>query len=232
MKYAFPMRSTDGTSVAAGVGTTASRRIADRAHREGIMKRYIIVSGLVATALLTLAPNASAQRWGRGATPRAGVCFYEDINFGGRYFCSPAGESTPSVPSGMNDRISSMRIFGNASVTLYRDPNYRGRSRVITSDVNDFRRLEFNDRLSSFSVDAGRFARGNVYNGQGSRLSYREAQSMVREAYQSVLLRDPDAGGLRSWTDQVMANNWTQRDLERAMRQSDEYRDLRRAQRR
>jgi hypothetical protein len=212
--------------------------MAGRAHREGIMKRYIIVSGLVATALLTHVPNASAQRWGRGATPRAGVCFYEDINFGGRYFCSPAGESTPSVPSGMNDRISSMRIFGNASVTLYRDPNYRGESEVITSDVSDFRRFGFNDRLSSFSVDAGRFARGNVYNGvgrpgvQGGRLSYREAQSMVRQAYQSVLRREPDAGGLRSWTDQVMANNWTERDLERAMRQSDEYRDLRRAQRR
>jgi len=204
------------------------------------MKRYIIVPGLVAAVMLTHASVASAQRWGRGAVPRSGVCFYEDINFGGRYFCSPAGESTPSVPSGMNDKISSMRVFGNASVTLYRDPNYRGQSEVIASDVSDFRRLGFNDRLSSFSVDVDRFSRGDVFEGsrrprvqaQGSRMSYREAQSMVRQAYQSVLRRDPDPSGMRSWTDQVMANNWSERDLERALRQSDEYRDLRRAQRR
>jgi hypothetical protein len=54
----------------------------------------------------------------------------------------------------------------------------------------------------------------------------------VRRSYRSVLGRDPDASGLRSWTEQVMNNNWTQRDLENALRQSDEYRDLRATRRR
>jgi hypothetical protein len=65
-----------------------------------------------------------------------------------------------------------------------------------------------------------------------SRWSYRDAEQVVRRSYRSVLGRDPDASGLRSWTEQVMNNNWTQRDLENALRQSDEYRDLRATRRR
>ena len=50
---------------------------------------------------------------------------------------------------------------------------------------------------------------------------------MVRRSYRNVLGRGPDPSGLRAWTDQVMANNWTERDLENALRQSDEYHTLR-----
>jgi hypothetical protein len=65
-----------------------------------------------------------------------------------------------------------------------------------------------------------------------SRWNYRDAEQIVRRSYRSVLGRDPDASGLRSWTEQVVNNNWTQRDLENALRQSDEYRELRSARRR
>jgi hypothetical protein len=99
------------------------------------MKRYTTIGILVGAALLVQASIASAQRWGREATPRSGVCFYEDINFNGRYFCSPVGSVTEGVPSGMNDRISSVRVFGNAVATVYRDPNLRGQAKrsIMTS---------------------------------------------------------------------------------------------------
>jgi Peptidase inhibitor family I36/Domain of unknown function (DUF4214) len=204
---------------------------------------------LGAACLINIAP-AYAQRWGRGATPRSGVCFYEDINYGGRYFCSSAGASESRVSSGNNDEISSIRIFGDAVATVYRDPNFRGQSRVIDSNVSDLRSFGFNDRISSYQVDTGRGnwsrdarqypdARGypNVPNGRtvqpnASRWSYRDAEQVVRRSYRSVLGRDPDPSGLRSWTEQVVNNNWTQRDLENALRQSDEYRDLRSSARR
>jgi hypothetical protein len=93
------------------------------------MKRYTTIAMLMGAALLAQVSTASAQRWGREATPRAGVCFYEDINFNGRYFCSPVGSVTEGVPSGMNDRISSVRVFGNAVATVYRDPNLRGQAK-------------------------------------------------------------------------------------------------------
>ena len=203
------------------------------------MKRYTTIGMLMGAALLAQVSTASAQRWGREATPRAGVCFYEDINFNGRYFCSPVGSVTEGVPSGMNDRISSVRVFGNAVATVYRDPNLRGQAKVIDYDVPDMRGMGFNDRLSSYSVDTG-FDRARNRNGNGygnangnvrdrvqannSRWSYREAETIVRRSYQSVLGRNPEPEGLRNWTQQVMSHNWSQRDLELALRQSDEYR--------
>jgi Peptidase inhibitor family I36/Domain of unknown function (DUF4214) len=187
---------------------------------------------------------AYAQRWGREATPRSGICFYEDINYGGRYFCSPVGASTSRVSSGNNDEISSIRIFGDAVATVYRDPNFRGQARVIDSNVSDLRSLGFNDRISSYQVDSarGNWSRdarrspnvpyGRTVQPNESRWSYRDAEQIVRRSYRSVLGRDPDPSGLRSWTEQVINNNWTQRDLEYALRQSDEYRELHQARRR
>ena len=129
------------------------------------MKRVIVIGVLAAAASLTGVSVASAQRWGREATPRSGVCFYEDINFGGRYFCTAVGDSTSRVSSQMNDRISSVRVFGNSSVTLFRDPNFSGQSRVIDSNIADLRSTGFNDRVSSYQVDARRYA-GNNGNGR------------------------------------------------------------------
>lgn len=207
------------------------------------MRRMTTALLLGAAFLIGVAP-AYAQRWGRGPTPRSGVCFYEDINYGGRYFCSPAGESTSRVSSGNNDEISSIRIFGNAVATVYRDPNFRGQSRLIDSSVSDLRSLGFNDRISSYEVDSGRgnWSRdarrypndpyGRTVEPNASRWTYRDAEQIVRRSYRSVLGREPDQSGLRSWTEQVVNNNWTQRDLEYALRQSDEYRELHQARRR
>jgi hypothetical protein len=124
--------------------------------------------------------------------------------------------------------------------------------------VPDLRRMKFNDRISSYVVENGRgydnrnsrnngwgnqrdrddervenrrypYPNGNT-NGQvnGSRYSYRQAQDIVRNAYRSVLRREPDSGGMRNWTEQVMANGWTQRDLENQLRNSEEYREMQR----
>jgi peptidase inhibitor family I36/uncharacterized protein DUF4214 len=202
------------------------------------MTRYTTIGMMMGAALLAQVSTASAQRWGRETTPRSGVCFYEDINFNGRYFCSPVGAVTEGVPSGMNDRISSVRVFGNAVATVYRDPNLRGQAKVIDYNVADMRGMGFNDRVSSYVVDAGfdraRNRSGNGYgnaNGNArnralanSRWTYREAEAIVRRGYQSVLARNPDPLGLRNWTEEVMINNWSQRDLELALMQSDEYR--------
>ena len=207
------------------------------------MKRMTTALVLGAACLIVVAP-AYAQRWGREATPRSGVCFYENINYGGRYFCSPAGTSTSQLSSVNNDEISSIRIFGDAAVTVYRDPNFRGQSRVIDSNLNDLRSLGFNDRISSYQVDAGRgnWSRdarrypnepyGRTVQPNASRWTYRDAEQVVRRSYRSMVGREPDPPGLRNWTEQVINNNWTQRDLEYALRQSDEYRELHQARRR
>jgi hypothetical protein len=51
-----------------------------------------------------------------------------------------------------------------------------------------------------------------------------QAAAMVRQAYISTLGREPDAVGLRDYTARVVRDGWTQRDIVRALRSSDEYR--------
>ena len=42
---------------------------------------------------------------------------------------APGGGGDTIYLSYFNDQISSVRVFGNAAVTLFRDPNFRGQSR-------------------------------------------------------------------------------------------------------
>jgi hypothetical protein len=116
------------------------------------MKAVIRASALAIVAVLMNYVTASAQTWGRPQTPQAGACFYEDIDFGGDYFCTNAGATNPQVSYRMNNRISSIRLFGNAEVTVYIDNDFQGRSRTFGSDVNDLRRGGWNDRITSFRV--------------------------------------------------------------------------------
>jgi hypothetical protein len=107
---------------------------------------------LLGVLSLCAAGTAAAQTWGRERLPEAGACFYENINYGGRYFCARPGEALRSLASGMNDRISSIRVFGGAQVTVFRDRNLGGRSARFFADVHDLRRQGWNDEVSSLEV--------------------------------------------------------------------------------
>lgn len=115
-------------------------------------KRNLIVLALGALSL-SVAVDASAQpRWGRERQPRIGACFYEDINFRGRYFCVQPGEDLRSMPAGLGDRISSIRLLSVSEVTVFRDSDMRGRSARFTRDVRDLRRGGWNDQISSIAL--------------------------------------------------------------------------------
>ena len=244
------------------------------------MKATLIRLTLAGTLVLASMTPASAQYfWGRGAFPSAGVCFYEDINFGGRYFCAPVGEEEGRVPRGTNDEISSLRLFGFAEVIVFRADDMRGDSRRFTSSMRDLRDAGFNDRISSFVVQrrgggygggswGGAYGAGNYgggtwrsrqdddddrrgyggsYNGgygnnrggfggaygggsygsghrNGGQYTYGQAEAMVRQAYQRVFRRAPDPAA-RPWINEVMKNNWSQRQLEDALRDTPEGRN-------
>src|SRR5262249_38715555 len=50
------------------------------------------------------------------------------------------------------------------------------------------------------------------------------AQEIVRRAYLEVLKREPDPGGSQGYVDKVIREHWSQQDVERELRKSDEYR--------
>src|SRR5580765_5267860 len=112
------------------------------------MKRYR-AGGFFAGGLLVIGLG-SAFGQSRPEVPRSGACFYEHPNFGGKHFCAAIGDTTGVVPEGMNDKISSVRIFGDAEVTVFKDRDFRGDSRRFGRDVNDLREVGFNDRITSF----------------------------------------------------------------------------------
>jgi hypothetical protein len=131
--------------------------------------RLLSMSLLAGLAVFTAAPSASAQSWGRNAYPESGACFYEDINFGGRYFCTRVGEGNERVPSNLNDEISSIRLIGNAEVVIFRDGSMRGEARRFASHVRDLRSAGFNDRLTSYVVQPRGYGNGAYgYGGYGN----------------------------------------------------------------
>jgi peptidase inhibitor family I36 len=137
----------------------------------GMTKRTLVILDLGLFTLCGAAANASAQpRWGRERMPQNGACFFENRDFGGRYFCVRPGEDLRSLPNGMGDRISSMRLLGTSAVTVFRDSDLRGRSARFSRDVTDLRRDGWNDQISSLAVSPSGF--GGNGRGRGRDRDY------------------------------------------------------------
>jgi hypothetical protein len=125
------------------------------------------VAVLMGLSALCLAQSAFAQpRWGRERMPNQGACFYEDADFRGRYFCVRPGDRLSSIPTGMGDKISSVRVLGSSEVTVFRDSNMRGRSARFISDVRNLKSEGWNDQISSMDVANGRDYGGFGGNGR------------------------------------------------------------------
>jgi peptidase inhibitor family I36 len=127
-----------------------------------MMNRRTITTVIGLFCLFTAATATAQPRWGRERQPQTGACFYEDINFRGRYFCVREGERIPSLPAGLGDKVSSIRLLGAAEVTVFRDSDMRGRSGRFINDVRNLKRDGWNDQISSVEV-----ARPRDYSGFG-----------------------------------------------------------------
>jgi hypothetical protein len=92
------------------------------------------------------------------------VCVYEEPDYRGRFECFESGEEISDLGRRIswNDRISSVRVYGSARVTVYRDLNFRGDRVTIDRDIADLRRLRmtgslsWNNQISSLDVNGGR----------------------------------------------------------------------------
>lgn len=184
--------------------------------------RVAIVSLLGVVAFATA--GVEAQRWGRPRPPRAGACFYQNANYQGDYFCVAAGEDVDQMPSGLNDRISSIRTFGDAEVTVFRNPNFGGRNSRFAADVSNLQLEGWNDTLSSLSVrrrgGGGWGGGGGGWGGGGGN-----ADRIIRRAYQDLLNREPDEAGLREYRRRMIDDGWGEAEVREALQRSPEYRE-------
>jgi hypothetical protein len=178
---------------------------------------------VIAGGVFFAAPWAAmAQRWGSGPVPRDGVCFYRDSDFRGDYFCARAGEDLSRLPGGMNDQISSLRVFGRGvEVTVYKDSGFDGRSTRFDYDVRNLRDEGWNDRISSIRVRATSGYRPSGGFGRPSG----DVDRIIRRAYQDVLNREPDQSGLRLYRSRMLDDGWSESQVREALRNSPEFRE-------
>ena len=174
------------------------------------------VAGL---AVLAAAPAATAQ--GSGQFPREGACFFEDTNYRGRYFCVEAGDELGTMPSGANDRVSSVRVLGRPDVRIYRDPRFRGESRRLDFNVPDLEDENFDDAISSLRVEGRSFGARS----RGERNGSINPELIVTRAYQDVLERDPDPSGMRTYRSRIIDDGWSEQQVRDDLRRSPEYRE-------
>jgi hypothetical protein len=183
------------------------------------MATRMTIASVASFAVLAASSVATAQ--GNGPLPRDGACFYEDTNYRGQYFCVRAGGDVDTMPSGANDRVSSIRILGRADVRVYRDSRFRGESLQLNSSVRDLDDEDFDDAISSVRVE-GRSSGGGS---RGGRSGSQNPELIVRRAYQDILERDPDPTGMRIYRIHIIDDGWTEQDVREDLRKSPEYRE-------
>jgi len=100
---------------------------------------------------------------------------------------------------------------------LGRNPDYNG---LVT-----YRNRIVNDGWDEYDVREA--LRKSPEFRQKNTMTRQKAEEMVTRAYRSVLGRDPDPAGMENYVQGVMRKHWSEADIARDLRNSDEYRNKR-----
>lgn len=123
------------------------------------MSSVALIPGFTLVVSLLAVSPAMAQG-GRNGRPVDRVCVYENNNFQGWEDCYEVGDEVNDL-RGHNNSVSSIRIFGNAVITIYDNKNFSGQTVQISSDVKDLAQMRsggfgglsiWNDRVESLRI--------------------------------------------------------------------------------
>jgi hypothetical protein len=182
---------------------------------------------------------------------RAEVIVFRDVRFNGG--SSRFASNVRNLrEEGWNDRISSLRVQiapregGDFRDRDRRGDDRRGDRRISGDEADRIVRRAYQDLLHRDPDDAGLrgyrthmlddgWSEEQVRNSIRDSREFRErstmtrgkAEDIVRRAYLNVLKREPDAAGSQGFINAVMRENWSQEDVEKALRNSEEYRNRR-----
>lgn len=152
------------------------------------MRSLVLVFALGGLMAATPAAQVDRQMGGYG------VLVFENQNFGGRN--ATFIDDTPDLSgTGLDRRITSLRVARDEVWQVCTERNYRGRCQLFSGDEPDLRRVGWSDVIASLrrvsgGQGRGRGGRGNVpstielfagTNFSGQRLVVREAVSNLRE---------------------------------------------------
>jgi hypothetical protein len=124
----------------------------------------------------------------------------------------------------MNDEISSMRVFGGADVTLFKDVRFQGRSSRFETDIRNLKQVGWDDLISSIRVQyaaRGAFGRPGGLPGRPAE----DPERIVRRAYEDILHREPDPTGMRIYRSHILDEGWSEAQVRDELRRSPEFRE-------
>jgi peptidase inhibitor family I36 len=119
------------------------------------------LAGFVCVVAAFSLAHAQSREY-RTSEPRYGVCFYKDADFRGDRFCLQDGDRMERVPEEFNDRISSVRIYGQVEITVYQGANFGGPSLRLRESAANLQSYQvrpghsWNDRITSIEVGTDR----------------------------------------------------------------------------
>src|SRR6185369_14060603 len=119
------------------------------------MKAFSILALGVVVGLCALSPAHAAAQFGRARGDD--VCVYKDINYQGPEQCYHAGDEINNLGA-QNKNISSIRVYGRATVSVYENTDFRGHSAQFTADAPDLGRqmmagnTAWSDHISSLRI--------------------------------------------------------------------------------
>lgn len=188
-----------------------------------------LICSLLAVSSLPAQPPREPEH---GDRPHGSVTFYEHANYTGASLTLRPGESLADLSHVLfsngapcNDRISSIRIEGGLTVRVYRDARFRGGELKVKRDQRDLGRSEsdWNDAISSIRVSGDS---GPPEPDRPGREDMARYDKIIERAYLDVLQRPVDPSGLRSYRQHMIEDRWSDQDVRRALRESEEFRQL------
>ena len=111
--------------------------------------------------------GSSGNNNGNVNTASGDVTIYQDINYGGRQASLGVGSynlASLQAKGFKNDDMTSLKVPFGYKVTIYWDDNFRGKTKVITSDTS-YIGNEWNDQMSSIKVEKARYRVVNKHSG-------------------------------------------------------------------
>lgn len=93
--------------------------------------------------------------------PSRGACFFKEKYYRGEYFCMSRGSRFNLMPPGFNNAISSIKIYGRATVVIYKNENFQSDSAELNGSVSNLdswrlpsdRSRNWNNKISSLQVN-------------------------------------------------------------------------------
>lgn len=172
------------------------------------------------------------------------VVFYSEPGYRGESFVVETGAAVEDLARLPRERgswansISSFRIEGAATVVAFTDPDFRGSRLEASRSLPDLvveqprggPQINWARTISSVQVLP---AQPRVFVAEPipeppprPRYDRRTAENIVQRAYRDFLGRNPDPEGLRVYREKLIDRGWSEDDLRRDLRNSQEFRSI------